>query len=85
MTNRNQTRWHNLDFLKTKKAYVLLYKTNGTRESYIWKADRIKSSSSVNKNLRSGYLRKWKEKNIFRAEDSTDINDLPQFNLMHRN
>jgi len=63
----------------TRRAYVLLHKTDGTKESHIWNAGRFQPSSSVNHNLRSGYLRNWGEKGISKAEISTDINDLPDF------
>lgn len=67
------------DLLKTQKAYVLLHKTDGNRESYVWSAKNIKPSSSINNNLRSGYVRDWRDRGIFKAEVSTNINDLPQF------
>ena len=54
--------------LEHKKAYIKLYYTNDTTEIKEWKAFRFSSSSSVDGNLRSGYLRGWRERGIFKAE-----------------
>ena len=54
--------------LENKKAYIKLYYTNNTTEIKEWKAFRFSSSSSVDGNLRSGYLRGWRKRGIFRAE-----------------
>lgn len=62
--------------LQTKKAYLLLHKVDGTTEFKEWNATNFDSSSDVNGNLRSGYLRGWKNKGIYKAEISTDQNDL---------
>lgn len=61
--------------LRTKVAYVLLHKVDGTTEFKEWNALNFRADSSVNSNLRSGYLRGWKEKGIFKAEVSTDRSD----------
>ena len=54
--------------LTNKKAYIKLYYTNNTSEIKEWNAARFGASSSVDGNLRSGYLRGWKERGIFKAE-----------------
>jgi len=54
--------------LENKKAYIKLYYTNDTTEIKEWKAFRFSSSSSVDGNLRSGYLRGWRKRGIFKAE-----------------
>ena len=54
--------------LENKKAYIKLYYTNDTTEIKEWKAFRFSASSSVDGNLRSGYLRGWRERGIFKAE-----------------
>ena len=54
--------------LDNKKAYIKLYYTNDATEIKEWKAFRFSSSSSVDGNLRSGYLRGWRKRGIFRAE-----------------
>ena len=61
--------------LRTKIAYILLHKVDGTTEFKEWNALNFRPDSSVNSNLRSGYLRKWREKGIIRAEVSTDRRD----------
>ncbi|MEA1933683.1 MAG: hypothetical protein U9N60_04535 [Thermodesulfobacteriota bacterium] len=62
--------------LQTKKAYILLHKVDGTTEFKEWNASNIGINSDVNGNLRSGYLRGWKNKGILKAEISTNENDL---------
>jgi len=64
------------EFLKTKKAYVLIHKMDGTTQLKEWNAYHLAEDSTVNGNLRSGYLRGWRDKGIFRAEISTNKNDL---------
>ncbi|RKZ79971.1 MAG: hypothetical protein DRQ35_03200 [Gammaproteobacteria bacterium] len=54
--------------LENKKAYIKLYYTSDTTKIKEWKAFRFSSSSSVDGNLRSGYLRGWRDRGIFRAE-----------------
>ncbi|MCA1773976.1 MAG: hypothetical protein LC677_15750 [Halomonas sp.] len=54
--------------LDTKKAYIRMYYTNDTSEIKEWNASRFGASSSVDGNLRSGYLRGWKDRGIFKAE-----------------
>jgi len=64
------------NLLQKKIAYLLLHKLNGTKEIKEWNASNFQQHSSVNGNLRSGYLRDWKKKGIVRAEISTNKNDL---------
>lgn len=62
--------------LQTKKAYILLHKQDGTSEIKEWVANNFDKNSKVNGNLRSGQLRGWKSKGIYKAEVSTNLNDL---------
>ena len=54
--------------LENKMAYIKLHYTNDTTEIKEWTASRFSPSSSVGGNLRSGYLRGWKRRGIFKAE-----------------
>lgn len=63
-------------FLQTKKAYILIHKMDGTTEFKEWNASNFGTNSTVNGNLRSGYLRGWKDKGIFKVEISTNKNNL---------
>jgi len=62
--------------LDNKKAYVLLHKIDGTSELKEWDASKFTAHSDVNGNLRSGYLRSWKSKGIYKAEIAINKNDL---------
>ncbi len=62
--------------LVNKKAYIKLHYTNDTSEIKEWNASRFGASSSVDGNLRSGYLRGWKERGIFKAGLAIDQDDL---------
>jgi hypothetical protein len=62
--------------LQTKKAYILLYKVDGTTELKEWNASNLNESSDINANLRSGHIRGWKKRGIFKAEVSTNKDDL---------
>ena len=64
------------NLLQEKKAFVLLHKIDGSKELKEWNAQNISPTSDVNANLRSGYLRGWKNKGIFKAEVSTKRSDL---------
>lgn len=57
-------------FIKTKKAFVKIFYTNGNEEIKEWNSPNFVSTSSVAGNLRSGYLRGWKDKGIYKAEIS---------------
>lgn len=61
--------------LQKKVAYLLLHKLDGSKEIKEWNALNFSNQSSVNGNLRSGYLRDWQKKGIVKAEISTDRND----------
>jgi hypothetical protein len=61
--------------LDTKEAFLKIYYTNNTSEVKEWNASRFSSSSSVDSNLRSGYLRGWKERGIFKAEVTVNRDD----------
>jgi hypothetical protein len=61
-----------------KMAYINIHKINGKIEIIEWNAYRFKDSSDIEKNLRSGYLRDWKDKGIFKAELSTNQDDFGQ-------
>ncbi len=63
-------------FLKTKKAYILIHKIDGSTELKEWNVYNFGVDSSVSGNLRGGRLRGWKDKGIFKAEISTNKNDL---------
>lgn len=58
--------------LQKKVAYLLLHKLDGSKVIKEWNAINFTDRSSVNGNLRSGYLRDWKKKGIVKAEISTD-------------
>jgi len=62
--------------LQTKRAYILLHMTDGTTALKEWNAPKFGDDSNVGRNLRSGYLRNWKQKGIFKAEISTKKEDL---------
>lgn len=63
-------------FLQTKRAYILLHKMDGTKELKEWNAPKFNAYSNVNNNLRSGYLRGWRERGIIKAEITTNKSDL---------
>ncbi len=62
--------------LEKKQAYICLYKIDGTSEINIWNASKFSPHSDVNNNLRSGYLRNWKKKGIFKAVIAIDKTDI---------
>ena len=72
----NDERKFKENLLREKVAYLLLHKIDGSKEIKRWNALNFKPNSSVNGNLRSGYLRGWKKKGIVKAEISTNKNDL---------
>ena len=65
-----------------KFAYVKLSKTDGTSETHLWNAARFTKESSVENNLRSGYLRHWRAKGICKAEVSINKDDLSPDDLI---
>lgn len=62
--------------ISKKKAYIKLHYTNGVTETKSWNAKRFSPKSRVDGNLRSGYLRGWKDRGIFRAELSVNHEDV---------
>jgi predicted CopG family antitoxin len=54
--------------LQKKRAFIKMYRTDGTFEVKEWSASKFTPSSSLIGNLRSGFLRGWKVKGIFKAE-----------------
>jgi hypothetical protein len=62
--------------LEKKQAYIRLYKMDGSSEVKVWNASKFSPDSSVNANLRSGYLRNWKKKGIFKAVIAVDEADI---------
>lgn len=61
--------------LSTKVAYIKLHYTDGESEIKEWNASRFTKDSRVDGNLRSGYLRGWKERGIYKAELSVNRDD----------
>jgi hypothetical protein len=53
--------------LENKQAVVRLFKVDGSTETKVWNASKFKPHSDLNGNLRSGYLRDWKAKGIYKA------------------
>ncbi|MBL3591825.1 MAG: hypothetical protein JMN24_18925 [gamma proteobacterium endosymbiont of Lamellibrachia anaximandri] len=62
--------------LINKKAYIKLSYTNDTSEIKEWNASRFSTTSRVDGNLRSGYLRGWKERGIYKAELAVNRNEI---------
>ena len=62
--------------LQEQNAFVKLHYTNGESEIKEWNAKNFKASSRLDGNLRSGYLRGWKERGIFKAELAIDREEL---------
>lgn len=56
--------------IKNKEAEIALYKSDGTRNVFVWTASRFNENSNLRANLWSGYLRGWKKKGIVGAEIS---------------
>ncbi|RII27758.1 MAG: hypothetical protein CXR31_05895 [Geobacter sp.] len=63
--------------LSNKVAWVKLFNVNGRTETKKWKAQSFTQQSDVMGNLRSGYLRGWREKGICKAVLAIDPDDLP--------
>ena len=62
--------------LADKRAYVRLYKTDEGHETREWNASRFRESSNLIGNLRSGPLRGWKGKGIYKAVIAINRDDL---------
>ncbi len=54
--------------IANKKAYIKIYYSNGTHDLKKWTALKFNSSSNLEVNLRSGFLRDWKKRGIYKAE-----------------
>lgn len=64
------------ELLVSKKAYIKLYYTNDSTEIKEWNALRFSVTSSVDGNLRSGFLRGWKKRGIFKARLAINRNEI---------
>ena len=62
--------------LRSKAAWILMTYRDGRRVLKHWTAANFKPTSDVMANLRSGYLRGWKEKGLVRADVAIDRSDL---------
>ncbi|MBU1404017.1 MAG: hypothetical protein KKE83_01390 [Proteobacteria bacterium] len=62
--------------LEKKQAYILLHKIDGTSEFKVWNASKFGPHSDVTGNLRTGYLRGWKNKGIYKAEVAIEKADI---------
>lgn len=54
--------------LKTKYAFITLHYTDGSSETKRWNASKFTEDSKLGANLRSGFLRGWRAKGIYKAE-----------------
>ncbi len=62
--------------LETKKAFLKIHYSDGSNELKEWDASRFSEQSRVDGNLRSGYLRGWKNRGIIKAELTVNRKDL---------
>lgn len=63
--------------LISKKANWTISYADGRKENGVWNANNFTESSDITSNIRSGYLRNWKEKGIIEAVFEvmeTDVN-----------
>jgi hypothetical protein len=65
------------ELLKRKVAWIKLYKVDNSVETKMWKAQSFTQDSDLMGNLRSGYLRGWKDKGICKAVLAIRAEDLP--------
>lgn len=56
------------ELLKSRKAEVCIYKSDGTYMIMLWNASKLQEESNLRANLGSGFLRDWKKKNIVKIE-----------------
>jgi hypothetical protein len=63
--------------IKNKTAWIKLYRVDGSEETKMWRAQSFTHKSDLMGNLRSGYLRGWKEKGICKAVLAIESGDLP--------
>ena len=62
--------------LRSKQAWVLLHRSDGSKDLHLWNASRFTEKSDVLGNLRSGYLRGWRDKGIVKAEIAIEKSEL---------
>lgn len=62
--------------LKEKQAWIKLHMKDGSKNIHQWNAYRFTERSDVLGNLRSGYLRGWREKGIIQADIAVNKNEL---------
>lgn len=68
--------------LERRLAWVKIFKLDGTEDIKLWKVQAFTSDSDLKGNLRSGYLRGWKEKGIYKAVLAINEEDLLQTHSM---
>jgi hypothetical protein len=64
------------ELLEKKQAFIRLFKDDGVTETKVWNASKFKPDSDIINNLRSGYLRGWKTKGIYKAVVAINEKDL---------
>jgi len=64
------------DLLIKKCAFIKLHKTDGSTKIKVWNAAKFAKSSKLSTNLRSGFLRDWSTKGIYKAELSINREDI---------
>jgi len=62
--------------LAKKVAWIRIFKVDNSVETKMWKAQSFTEQSDVMGNLRSGYLRGWREKGICKAVLAINPDDL---------
>jgi len=62
--------------VERKLAWVKIFKLDGTEDIKLWKVQAFTNDSDLKGNLRSGYLRGWKEKGIYKAVLAINEEDL---------
>ncbi len=62
--------------LERNLAWVLLHMVDGSKKLHQWNTSRFSETSDVLGNLRSGYLRDWRDKGIISADIAIDKNDI---------
>jgi len=62
--------------LANKQAWVMLYRQDGSKDIHQWNAMRFTERSDVLGNLRSGYLRGWRDKGIVKADVAINREDI---------
>lgn len=62
--------------LERKEAWIVMSYQAGNRVLKHWIAENFKPTSDVMANLRSGYLRGWREKGLIRADVAINRSDL---------